>query len=48
MLMDGGWLKSHAIEQLEGRWEASVLEGLERLKRGRVRGVKLVAGVGKD
>lgn len=46
-LIDGGWLKGHRLEQLEGRWEDSVLKGLERLRTGGVRGSKLVVEVHK-
>ena len=44
-LIQGGWLKGHAVETLGGRWEESVPKGLERLKRGDARGVKLVAKI---
>ena len=47
-LVTGGWLKGHAVEVIGGRWEESVPWGLERLKRGNARGVKLVAKITAD
>ena len=47
-LVAGGWLKGHTVERLGGRWEESVPKGLERLKRGNARGVKLVAKIAAD
>lgn len=42
-LMDADLLEGHPVEVLDGSWEESVPKGLERLRRGEVRGVKLVA-----
>ena len=47
-LMDAGLLKGHPVEVLDGRWEESVPKGLERLRRGELKGVKLVARVTGD
>ena len=44
-LMDGSMLVGHPVEVLDGNWEESVPIGLERLRRGEVRGGKLVAKV---
>lgn len=44
-LMDAGLIKGHPVEVLDGKWEESVPKGLERLRTGEVRGVKLVARV---
>ena len=40
-LVDEGKIRSHPVMVVEGGWEG-VLEGLERLRRGEVRGEKLV------
>lgn len=44
-LMDTGLMKGHSVEVLDGKWEESVPKGLERLRSGEIRGVKLVARV---
>lgn len=44
-LMDASLLKGHPVEVLDGVWEESVPKGLERLRSGEVRGVKLVAKI---
>ncbi|KAL4914780.1 chaperonin 10-like protein [Aspergillus aurantiobrunneus] len=40
-LMESGQLKAHPLRELSGGWEA-IIEGLEMLRRGDVRGQKLV------
>jgi hypothetical protein len=43
-LLDAGKLKHHPVRQLDGRWDA-IIEGLDMLKRGEVRGHKLVVRI---
>lgn len=44
--VDRGQIKPHPVREVHGRWEG-VIEGLELLRRGDVRGQKLVVRVGE-
>lgn len=44
-LVESGEVRSHPVRVLEGGWKG-VLEGLGRLRKGEVRGEKLVVRVG--
>ncbi|KAH7322418.1 putative zinc binding dehydrogenase [Stachybotrys elegans] len=41
-LLDAGSIKPHPIRELSGFWDKCILEGLEMLRKGEVRGQKLV------
>lgn len=43
-LMEAGRVKAHPLKELEGGWEA-IIEGLEMLRKGEVRGQKLVVRI---
>jgi NADPH:quinone reductase-like Zn-dependent oxidoreductase len=44
VLMDSGQVKPHPLRELEGGW-TSIIEGLEKLRKGEVRGQKLVVRI---
>lgn len=44
--LDQGILRCHPPKEVGGKWDG-ILEGLEMIKRGEVRGVKLVVRVGE-
>jgi hypothetical protein len=44
-LLDQGHLRCHPMREIPGKWQG-IIQGLEMLKAGRVRGQKLVVRVG--
>ena len=46
-LLEKGLIRNHPVELVEGVWNG-ILQGLGRLKRGEVRGVKLVTHVAES
>lgn len=45
-LIDADLLKSHPVREVPGRWQG-IIDGLEMLRRGEVRGQKLVVNIAK-